>query len=125
MDLEQYFTEKQIGEAEVDVLDLGEVHFPTEQVIACDPLMELGDCQPFIQTIPSGKYPLKLCVEVRFSKYACAKLEITGERPVRYEMAMTGQENLADVKEGEEGIFWIRRGCRYGMPCRRSGSGGF
>ena len=70
VDLEQYFTEKQIGEAEVDVLDLGEVLFPTGQVIACDPLIELGECQPFIQTIPAGKYPLKLCVEVRFSKYA-------------------------------------------------------
>lgn len=115
VDLEQYFTEKQIGEVEVDVLNLGEVRFPTGEVIACDPLIDLGECQSFIQTIPPGKYPLKLCVELSFEKYACAKLEIAKERPVRYEMAMTGQENLSDVMEDEEGIFGF--GVDAGMAC--------
>ena len=40
-DLEAHFTEKVIGNMAVDVLDIGAVHFPTGQIFACDPLVEL------------------------------------------------------------------------------------
>ena len=46
----------------VDVLDIGAVHFPTGTLFACDPLVELEDARPFIQTIPAGSYPVKICV---------------------------------------------------------------
>ena len=42
-DLEAHFTEKVIGNMAVDVLDIGVVHFPTGQIFACDPLVELED----------------------------------------------------------------------------------
>ena len=54
IDLESYFTEKVIGKMAVDVLDIGAVHFPTGTLFACDPLVELEDARPFIQTIPAG-----------------------------------------------------------------------
>ena len=61
-DLEAHFTEKVIGNRAVDVLDSGVVHFPTGQIFACDPLVELEDTLPFLQTIPAGTYPVKICV---------------------------------------------------------------
>ena len=61
-DLEAHFTENVIGNMAVDVLDIGAVHFPTGQIFACDPLVELEDTPPFIQTIPAGTYPVKICV---------------------------------------------------------------
>ena len=61
-DLEAHFTEKVIGNMAVDVLDVGAVHFPTGQIFACDPLVELEDTLPFMQTIPAGTYPVKICV---------------------------------------------------------------
>ena len=61
-DLEAHFTEKVIGNMAVDVLDIGTVHFPTGQIFACDPLVELEDTLPFLQTIPAGTYPVKICV---------------------------------------------------------------
>ena len=61
-DLEAYFTEKAIGTMGVDVLDIGVVHFPTGTIFACDPMVELEDTLPFIQTIPAGTYPVKVCV---------------------------------------------------------------
>ena len=61
-DLEAHFTEKVIGNMAVDVLDIGAVHFPTGQIFACDPLVELEDTLPFLQTIPAGTYPVKICV---------------------------------------------------------------
>lgn len=49
-DLDLHFTEKKIGNMNVDILDIGTVKFPTGKVFACDPLIELEDAQPFLQT---------------------------------------------------------------------------
>ena len=96
-DLEAHFTEKVIGNMAVDVLDIGAVHFPTGQIFACDPLVELEDTLPFLQTIPAGTYPVKICVvpsEQYGDRYACVKVEVSQEKPVRYELGMVGNEDL-------------------------------
>ena len=62
IDLDAYFTEKKIGNADVDALDIGTVHFPTGTILACDPLIELEDTLPYIQTVPAGTYPVTICV---------------------------------------------------------------
>ena len=83
-DLEAHFTEKVIGNMAVDVLDIGTVHFPTGQIFACDPLVELEDTLPFLQTIPAGTYPVKICVvpsEQYGDRYACVKVEVSREMP--------------------------------------------
>ena len=116
-DLEAHFTEKVIGNMEVDVLDIGAVHFPTGTIFACDPLVELEDALPFIQTIPAGTYPVKICVvpsEKYGDRYACVKVEVSGEKPVRYELGMTGQEDL-DEEPGEDAYFGF--GVDAGMGC--------
>ena len=113
IDLDAYFTEKVIGNMGVDVLDIGTVHFPTGTIFACDPLVELEDTPPFIQTIPAGTYPVKICVvpsEKYGDRYACVKVEVSREKPVRYELGMTGKEDL-DEELGEDtttcsAIFW-------------------
>ena len=69
-DLDAHFTEKVIGNMGVDVLDIGSVHFPTGTIFACDPLVELEDTPPFIQTIPAGTYPVKICVVPRAQRYS-------------------------------------------------------
>ena len=77
-DLDAHFTEKVIGNMGVNVLDIGAVHFPTGTIFACDPLVELEDTPPLIQTIPAGTYPVKICVvpsEKYGDRYACVKVE--------------------------------------------------
>ena len=116
-DLEAHFTEKVIGNMAVDVLDIGSVHFPTGTIFACDPLVELEDTPPFIQTIPAGTYPVKICVvpsEKYGDRYACVKLEVSQEKPVRYELGMVGNEDL-DEELGEEEYFGF--GVDAGMGC--------
>ena len=96
-DLEAHFTEKVIGNMAVDVLDIGTVHFPTGQIFACDPLVELEDTLPFLQTIPAGTYPVKICVvpsEQYGDRYACVKVEVSREKPVRHELGMVGNDTL-------------------------------
>ena len=116
-DLEAHFTEKVIGNMAVDVLDIGVVHFPTGTIFACDPLVELEDTPPFIQTIPAGTYPVKICVvpsEKYGDRYACVKVEVSREKPVRYELGMTGKEDL-DEELGEDEYFGF--GVDAGMGC--------
>ena len=116
-DLDAHFTEKVIGNREVDVLDIGAVHFPSGTIFACDPLVELEDTPPFIQTIPAGTYPVKICVvpsEKYGDRYACVKVEVSREKPVRYELGMTGKEDL-DEELGEDEYFGF--GVDAGMGC--------
>ena len=116
-DLEAHFTEKVIGNMAVDVLDIGTVHFPTGQIFACDPLVELEDTLPFLQTIPAGTYPVKICVvpsEQYGDRYACVKVEVNQEKPVRYELGMVGNEDL-DEELGEDEYFGF--GVDAGMGC--------
>ena len=115
--LEAHFTEKVIGNMEVDVLDIGTVRFPTGKIFACDPLMELEDTPPFLQTIPAGSYPVKICVvpsEKDGDRYACVKVEVSRENPVRYELGMVGSENL-DEELGDDDYFGF--GVDAGMGC--------
>ena len=81
-DMDAYFTKKMIETMAVDVLDIGSVYFPSGTIFACDPLVELEDALPFLQTIPSGTYPVKICVvpsEQYGDRYACVKVEIIGK----------------------------------------------
>ena len=57
-DLDAYFTEKEIGGTPIDTLEIGSVSFPTGEVIACDPLVDLDGARPYIQTCwqISGRY---------------------------------------------------------------------
>ena len=103
-DLDAYFTKTKIGEVAVDTLEIGEVSFQTGTIFACDPLIELEDALPFIQTIPAGTYPVKICVvpsEEYGDRYACVKVEISGQQPVRYELGMIGNEYLDEELEDD------------------------
>ena len=116
-DLEAYFTEKVIGNMSVDVLDIGTVYCPTGTIFACDPLVELEDTPPFIQTIPVGTYPVKICVvpsEQYGDRYACVKVEISHEKPVRYELGMTGKEDLDEELDADD---YFGFGVDAGMGC--------
>lgn len=114
IDLEAYFREKRIGKTAVDILEIGEVHFPTGRVFACDPLVELEDAQPYLQAVPAGTYPVKICVvpsEAYGDRYACVKVTVSGRRPVRYELGMVGDEDLEqELEDGEYYGFCVDAG---------------
>lgn len=117
IDLDAYFTEQKIGGTEVDTLDIGTVHFPTGTILACDPLVELEEAQPYLQTVPAGTYPVQICVmpsEEYGDRYACVKVAVSDQKPVRYELGMIGNECLDE--ELEDGEFF-GFGVDAGMCC--------
>lgn len=46
----------------VDTFGIGMVHFHAGEIFACDPLIQLEIALPYIQTVPAGHYPVKICV---------------------------------------------------------------
>lgn len=117
IDLESYFTEKQIGKVAIDTLEIGTVHFPTGTVVACDPCIELEDALPYLQQIPAGTYPVTICVvpsEKYGDRYACVKVAVSSRKPVRYELGMTGTEDLEEELEEDE---FFGFGVDAGMGC--------
>lgn len=117
IDLESYFNKKKIGIMEVDTLDIGEVNLPTGEILTCDPLVELGEAKTYIQKTPVGKFPVKICVvpsEDYGDRYACVKVEFSKNKPVVYELAVTGnEEEMDEAKEDEYYGF----GVDAGMGC--------
>lgn len=104
IDLDAYFTEKEIGGTPIDTLEIGSVSFPTGEVVVCDPLVEFADARPYIQTIPAGRYPVAICVvpsEKYGKRYACVKVTVSGEKPVRYELGLCGDEEFDELQDGE------------------------
>ena len=107
-----------IGFGAIEVLDAGTVHFPTGEILACDPTpfdgvkgLEDGavsykEYPPFFQKVPAGTFPVQIAAittiypsvlgkKLRQSfGYLCAKVVITDKKPVRYELGVTGRENL-------------------------------
>ena len=66
---------------------------------------------------PAGTYPVKICVvpsEKYGDRYACVKVEVSREKPVRYELGMVGNENL-DAALGDDDYFGF--GVDAGMGC--------
>ena len=117
IDLESYFTEKKIGKMEVDTLEIGEVNLPTGEILACDPLVELEEARTYLQKTPIGKFPVKIAVvlsEDYGDRYACVKVEFNKNKPVVYELAVTGnEEGMDEAKEDEYYGF----GVDAGMGC--------
>lgn len=117
IDLESYFNEKKIGKMEVDTLEIGEVNLPTGEILACDPLVELGEAETYLQKTPLGKFPVKIAVvlsEDYGDRYACVKVEFNKNKPVVYELAVTGnEEGMDEAKEDEYYGF----GVDAGMGC--------
>lgn len=117
IDLDSYFTEKKIGEMEVDTLDIGELNLPSGEILACDPLVDLEYAKTFIQRVPTGKYPVKIAVvpsKEYGDRYACVKVEFSKNKPVIYELAITGAEE--DMDEAKEDEFY-GFGVDAGMGC--------
>lgn len=117
IDLDSYFTKKKIGEMEIDVLNIGEINLPTGEILACDPLVDLEDAKTFIQRVSVGKYPVKIAVvpsKEYGDRYACVKVEFSKNKPVIYELAVTGAEE--DMDEAKEDEFY-GFGVDAGMGC--------
>ena len=93
---------KEIQGKEVFVLDMGEVNFPTGEILVRDPLVWLHrDEKPYLQSVPVGKFRIKTLVakiEEDHYRYVMSRVKFTEEEPVVYYEALKGDENLDSLE---------------------------
>ena len=105
VNLDAYFTQDHMGEAKLALLKIGKVAFPTGKVITCDPLVSFEDSEHFFKNIPVGEYPVLISVMLSKEygdRYAAVKLAISEQTPVRYELALVGNEDLTELKDADD-----------------------
>nr|WP_314498353.1 DUF4241 domain-containing protein [uncultured Chryseobacterium sp.] len=104
-DLESYFTSEEIAGKKIEVMDIGHVSLPSGKVVVRDPLVFLNSKQkPYFTETPKGNFPVRVAVvksEDWGDTYAVVKVKFTEKRPVFYQEALIGNENLEGVKEDD------------------------
>lgn len=104
-DLESYFTLEEIAGEKMEKMEIGDVSLPSGKVVVRDPLVFLNSKQkPYFIETPKGNFPVTISVvksEDWGDRYAAVKVKFTNEKPVLYQEALIGNENLDGVKEDD------------------------
>lgn len=108
VDYNRYFDSNNVDNTSLKFLDLGKLNLPTGHIIACDPMIFLHDnppYPPFTKTVTPGKYPVLACIaetENSGDRYALVKIEFSEERAVKWEMAVSDQQNIQELEHDDE-----------------------
>lgn len=95
------FDMKEIQGKEIFILDMGEIEFPTGDILVRDPLVWLNrDEKAYLTSVPRGKYRIETLVvklEEDHYRYALSRVRFTENVPNIYYEALKDDENLDDV----------------------------
>jgi len=83
----------------------GQIHLPTGQVVACDPLTH-PETEPFDFEVPPGTYPVRLCIADMRDEIvvAYAIIEIAPEPASRWKIATVPSEDTSLWSRDEYGF---------------------
>ncbi|MGB0524285.1 MAG: DUF4241 domain-containing protein [Flammeovirgaceae bacterium] len=86
-----YFTQSEADGYNVYQVQLGELHIPSGQIIACDPFFSYEQ-QPLNKTVTPGSYPVTLAiaeVEATHFRVGLAKIQFSKSKAIFWELAVT------------------------------------
>ena len=97
------FDMKEIQGKEIFILDMGEIEFPTGDILVRDPLVWLNrDEKAYLTSVPRGKYRIETLVvklDEDHYRYALSRVRFTENAHKIYYEALKGDENLDDVDD--------------------------
>lgn len=87
-------------------LPMGDFTFTTGHIFACDPVVNLGTLEnlPYFRSVEPGTYPVETLVAELGPNdygYVLTRVLFKSTKPVRYELALIGDEDLSELT-GEE-----------------------
>lgn len=109
--LKPYYDLDEVFESEkFKVINIGELNVTSGQIICCDPLVSLvnGEGEPFIEKVPSGKYPVTLAVlkdENWGIRYMGARLNISNEKAEYYQLALQKNDDISELDRKNREFF--------------------
>lgn len=95
-----YFDTNSYKNTELKFLELGKLNLPTGKIVACDPLVSLGECLAFTKIVAPGIYPVITCIANSGGfegRYAAVKLQFKNTKAVKWGLALTEGQNTADL----------------------------
>jgi hypothetical protein len=84
------------------IQNLGKLKVPTGQLIACDPLVLMGE-KPFARKTPTGEYPVEMAI-ARIKgdeRIAFARIRFSSGQVKKWEMAVTPGQDVSTLKDGD------------------------
>ena len=103
----EVFEKNEIHGKKLFVLEMGEIIFPTGELLVRDPLVWLSRTEkPYLTKVPRGKYSIETLVaeiEEEHYRYVLTRVKFNEYKPVIYYEALKGDENLEGVDN--ESIF--------------------
>lgn len=101
-------------EIKIRLNELGTLRIESNQVVACDPYID-PEAQSFSQPVPNGEFPVTAAVahilEAEDQRVAAAFLHFSSREPVRWEMAVVGEQKVEDLGEDEIFGYGVDSGC--------------
>ncbi|MFD1875708.1 DUF4241 domain-containing protein [Hymenobacter bucti] len=96
----QLFADSATPTGNLRTLELPGLVLPTGHLVACDPLAHC-DPQPFTQACPAGRYPVYLHRLPTENRIAYAELRLSLATVVRWELAVTAEQDPATLAADE------------------------
>ncbi len=105
INLGELYTKKEAYGKRLFTIEIGEVNFPTGEILVRDPLVYLKkDSEPYFIKVPVGRFPLTILVvevEEEHFRYASFRVKFNDKKAVSYREALLGTEKLDDIEEGD------------------------
>ena len=89
--------------ARLESMDIANINIPTGQLVACDPLT-CWQVTPFAKQTMTGAYTVEALIAHYDSgdqRIAAASLKFNSERPARWEIAVTAEQDPDSLSDGE------------------------
>lgn len=100
---DELFVQEKVDGKKLFLLDMGEVSFPTGNVLVRDPLVYLRrDEEPYLQNVPRGTFPIDtLVVEMgeNHYRYIATRVRFSDEKALVYRNALKGDEKLENLNK--------------------------
>lgn len=116
------FSRKELKGFPLHTLPMWTVNFPTGHITCCDPLVTLpSKPDTYIRTVEPGTYLLETKIiemEPNQYRYVASRVIFNGNKPVNYELALKGTEDIEILDDGESFIgFPVDSGPCYSCGC--------
>ncbi|MFC6269090.1 DUF4241 domain-containing protein [Frigoriflavimonas asaccharolytica] len=98
--IEKLFSKNFIESPLVDTFDAGKINITSGSLVASDPLTT-SEMQAFDTKFPLGEFPVLIHKEIESNCIAYVEIIFKNEKPAKWKMATTKDQNLEDL-DGEE-----------------------
>ena len=98
--IKKLFSKDFVESPMLESFDVGNLYLATGNIVACDPLIT-NDMLPFTTVFPTGDFPVTVHKERESNCIAYVEVVFSSEKISHWELAVTENQNVKELSEGE------------------------